>query len=177
MQSIRLGVPIQPIPSTAFEDITAPMTIIGATIHGTLLYSIMLYTSPFYQAGGTSSNLECLFYPPASVLECSIFSQHKLSKSFRATKSWLSVTGYLLLLNQAYMPCGGSEPSLTLTAGAPSHCVGTHFAVLTIPMQASLEQVDNMGLAAGNSFPVIWRSAWSRNIEQNIDLEAHYRQL
>ncbi|KAL8653175.1 MAG: hypothetical protein Q9210_002248 [Variospora velana] len=147
--------PVQPIfPYRTFQNNTALATIIGATIHGTLLYSIILYGPLFYQV----VMLETQFKSAVSVLPASVsivvFSilsaiAVEVLRRYRLVVicNWIfSATGVGLWALKR------SDSSVALTASVQVIAgigVGTHFTVLIIPMQASLLHVDDMGLAAG----------------------------
>ena len=144
--------PVQPIfPYRIFQNITALTTIIGATIDGTLLCCIMLYAPLFYQA----VMLETQFKSAVSVLPASVsiivFSvlsaiAVEVFRRYRAVVvcNWVfSATGL------GVWALWRSDSSMALTASAQVIAgvgVGTHFTVLTIPMQASLMRVDDMVL-------------------------------
>ncbi|CAO1601817.1 hypothetical protein XANCAGTX0491_005454 [Xanthoria calcicola] len=147
--------PVQPIfPYRIFQNTTALATIIGATIHGTLLYSIMLYAPLFYQV----VMLETRFESAVSVLPASIsivvFSilsaiAVEVLRRYRLVVvcNWIfSATGVGLWALWRRDSSVALAASVQVIAGIG---IGTHFTVLTIPMQASLLHVDDMGLAAG----------------------------
>lgn len=147
--------PVQPIfPYRIFQNTTALATIIGATIHGTLLYSIMLYAPLFYQVVMLETQFEsAVSVLPASVsivvfsilsaIAVEVFRRYRLV----VVCNWIfSATGVGL------WALWRSDSSVALTASVQVIAgigIGTHFTVLTIPMQASLLHVDDMGLAAG----------------------------
>ncbi|KAI4118676.1 MAG: hypothetical protein LQ345_001331 [Seirophora villosa] len=147
--------PVQPIfPYRIFQNSTALATIIGATIHGTLLYSIMLYAPLFYQA----VMLETQIKSAVSVLPAS-FSIVVFSILSAIAVEVLRRYRLVVICNWIFSATGvglwalwRSDSSVALTASVQVIAgigVGTHFTVLTIPMQASLLHVDDMGLAAG----------------------------
>ncbi|KAL9019702.1 MAG: hypothetical protein Q9185_003040 [Variospora sp. 1 TL-2023] len=147
--------PVQPIfPYRIFQNKTALATIIGATIHGTLLYSIMLYAPLFYQV----VSLETQFKSAVSVLPASV-SIVVFSILSAIAVEVLRRYRLVVICNWIFSATGiglwalwRSDSSVALTASAQVIAgigIGTHFTVLTIPMQASLLHVDDMGLAAG----------------------------
>ncbi|KAF7513293.1 hypothetical protein GJ744_009714 [Endocarpon pusillum] len=125
--------PVEPIfPYRLFQNITAVTTIIGATIHGIILYSIMLYAPLFFQAVMLQAPFKsAISVLPASVsiIVFSIFSA--IAVEVLRRYRWVVISSWVF-------------SAVGIGIG-----VGTHFTVLTIPMQASLARVDDMGLAAG----------------------------
>lgn len=147
--------PVEPIfPYRLFQNITAVTTIIGATIHGMILYSIMLYAPLFFQAVMLEAPLKsALSVLPASVsiIVFSVFSAIavELLRRYR----WVVISNWVFsTVGIGMWSLWGRDSSLVLKASVQVLAgigVGTHFTVLTIPMQASLARIDDMGVAAG----------------------------
>ncbi|KAI4262492.1 MAG: hypothetical protein L6R42_002334 [Xanthoria sp. 1 TBL-2021] len=147
--------PTKPVfPYRIFRNRTAVVTLIGATIHGVLLYSVLLYAPLFFQA----VLLETPFRSAISVLPAgaSIVGFSILSviviealRRYRWTiiGSWLCATSGVGLW-ALWHPYSSSAAKygLQILAGVG---IGALFTVLTIPMQASVADVDDMGIAAG----------------------------
>ena len=147
--------PTEPVfPYRIFRNRTAVVTLIGAAAHGAVLYSILLYTPLFFQA----VMLETPFRSAVSVLPTS------------ACTVGFSIFGVLgveivrryrwgVIANQLLMTVGvglwalwRSSSSRALLYGLQVIAaigVGTLFTILTIPMTASVQHVDDMGIAAG----------------------------
>ena len=141
-------------PYRIFQNTTAAVTLVGATIHGLILYSMLLYAPLFFQA----VRLETPFKSAISILPagCSIVGFSVISAIFVEVVhayrwliifNWILATGGVGLWALWY---SSSSPALLyglqVLAGVG---VGTLFTVLTIPMQASVDDVDDMGIAAG----------------------------
>ncbi|KAL9132082.1 MAG: hypothetical protein Q9217_000118 [Psora testacea] len=149
------GRPSDPIfPYRIFENVTAVMTLIGATIHGILLYSILLYVPLFFQA----VLLETPFRSAISALPAGIsivgFSiVSAIAVEMIRRYRWMVVSNWFLAA------CGiglwalwGPDLSLGLKYGLQILAgigIGTLFTILTIPMQASVRDVNDMGIAGG----------------------------
>ena len=147
--------PVQPIfPYRIFQNVTAIVTIIGSIIHGMLLYSVMLYAPLFYQV----VKLETPFKSAVSVLPASVsivvFSiLSAIAIEVLRRYRWVVISNWVFsALGVGLWALWHSDSSHALTASVQVIAgtgIGTHFSVLTIPMQASLIHVDDMGLAAG----------------------------
>ena len=147
--------PAEPVfPYRIFRNRTAVATLIGSAAHGAVLYSIMLYAPLFFQA----VMLETPFRSGVSVLPTS------------ACTVAFSVIGVITVEIMRRYRWGVIASSLCMTLGVglwalwrnssskvilygfqviASIGVGTLFTILTIPMTASVQQVDDMGIAAG----------------------------
>ena len=147
--------PAEPIfPYRIFRSRTAAVTLVGAAIHGLLLYSILLYAPLFFQAVLLETPLQSAIHVlPAGV---TIVGFSVISAVFVQVIRgywWVIVTNWVLAacgvgLWALWHPSSSSalKYSLQVIAGVG---IGTLFTVLTIPMQASVEHVNDMGLAAG----------------------------
>ena len=142
------------LPYRIFQNATAAVTLIGATIHGLILYSMLLYAPLFFQA----VRLETPFRSAISILPagCSIVGFSVISAVLVEVVHayrWLIILNWILATGGVGLWAlwhSSSSPALLyglqVLAGVG---VGTLFTVLTIPMQASVKDVDDMGIAAG----------------------------
>ncbi len=147
--------PAEPIlPYRIFRNRTAVVTLIGAATHGAILYSIMLYAPLFFQA----VMLETPFRSAVSVLPTSacivafsIFGV-VMVEIVRRYRWGVIVNGLLMTLGVGLWALWRNSSSRALLYGLQVIAaigVGTLFTILTIPMTASVQKVDDMGIAAG----------------------------
>lgn len=147
--------PAEPIfPYRIFRNRTAVVTLIGAAAHGAVLYSILLYTPLFFQA----VMLETPFRSAVSVLPTSactvgfsIFGVIAV-EIVRRYRWGVIVNGLLMTLGVGLWALWRNSSSRALLNGLQVIAaigVGTLFTILTIPMAASVQHVDGMGVAAG----------------------------
>ncbi|KAL8747867.1 MAG: hypothetical protein Q9190_000315 [Brigantiaea leucoxantha] len=141
-------------PYRIFGSTTAVVTLFGATIHGVLLYSVLLYAPLFYQAVLLETPFKSavsLLPAGISIVGFSIFSAVavEIIRRYR----WVIIFNWLIAacgvgLWALWGPSSSSalRYGLQVTAGIG---IGTLFTVLTIPMQASVRDVDDQGIAAG----------------------------
>ncbi len=147
--------PAEPIlPYRIFRNTTAVVTLIGAATHGAVLYSIMLYAPLFFQA----VMLETPFRSAVSVLPTSAcivgFSIFGVVMVEIVRRYWwgVIVNGLLMTLGVGLWALWRNSSSRALLYGLQviaAISVGTLFTILTIPMTASMQKVDDMGIAAG----------------------------
>lgn len=147
--------PAEPVfPYRIFCNRTAVVTLIGAACHGAVLYSILLYTPLFFQA----VMLETPFRSAVSVLPTSactvafsIFGVIGVEVVRRYR--WGVITNWLLMtLGVGLWALWQNSSSRVLLYGLQVIAaigVGTLFTILNIPMTASVQHVDDMGVAAG----------------------------
>lgn len=142
------------LPYRIFRNTTAVVALIGAAVHGAVLYSMILYLPLFFQA----VMLETPFRSAVSVLPTS------------ACTIGFSIVGVLAVEVVRRYRWGVIANSLLMTSGVGLWAlwqnsssrallyglqviaavgVGTLFTILTIPMTASVQNVDDMGIAAG----------------------------
>lgn len=147
--------PADPVfPYRIFNNRTAVVTLIGAAAHGAVLYSIMLYTPLFFQA----VMLETPFKSAVSVLPSSacivafsIFGVISV-EVLRQYRWGVIANGLLMTLGVGLWALWRNTSSRALLYGLQVIAaigVGTLFTLLNIPMTASVQQVDDMGVAAG----------------------------
>ena len=147
--------PVEPIfPYRIFRNRTAVVTLIGATTHGAVLYSVLLYPPLFFQA----VMLQTPFRSAVSVLPISactvgfsIFGVVAV-ELVRRYRWGVIVSGLFMALGVGLWALWRSSSSKALLFGLQVMAaigVGTLFTILTIPMTASVQHVDDMGIAAG----------------------------
>ena len=147
--------PAAPIlPYRIFRNTTAVVTLIGATSHGAVLYSILLYLPLFFQA----VMMETPFRSAISVLPAgaciigfSILGVLAV-EVIRRYRWGVIVSGLLMTSGVGLWALWRRSSSRALLYGLqviPAVGVGTLFTILTIPMTASVQNVDDMGIAAG----------------------------
>lgn len=147
--------PADPVfPYRIFNNRTAVVTLIGAAAHGAVLYSILLYTPLFFQA----VMLETSFKSAVSVLPSStcivafsIFGVISV-ELLRQYRWGVIANGLLMTLGVGLWALWRNNSSRALLYGLQVIAaigVGTLFTLLNIPMTASVQQADDMGVAAG----------------------------
>lgn len=147
--------PADPVfPYRIFNNRTAVVTLIGAAAHGAVLYSILLYTPLFFQA----VMLETPFKSAVSVLPSStcivafsIFGVISV-ELLRQYRWGVIANGLLMTLGVGLWALWRNTSSRALLYGLQVIAaigVGTLFTLLNIPMTASVQQADDMGIAAG----------------------------
>lgn len=147
--------PADPVfPYRIFNNRTAVVTLIGAAAHGAVLYSILLYTPLFFQA----VMLETPFKSAVSVLPSStcivafsIFGVISV-ELLRQYRWGVIANGLLMTLGVGLWALWRNTSSRALLYGLQVIAaigVGTLFTLLNIPMTASVQQADDMGVAAG----------------------------
>lgn len=147
--------PAAPIlPYRIFRNTTAVVTLIGAAAHGAVLYSILLYLPLFFQA----VILETPFRSAVSVLPASAciigFSiLGVLAVEIVRRYRWgVIANGLLMTSGVGLWALWRESSSRALLYGLQVIAavgIGTLFTILTIPMTASVQNVDDMGVAAG----------------------------
>ncbi|KAL9121375.1 MAG: hypothetical protein Q9187_002069 [Circinaria calcarea] len=147
--------PAEPIfPYRMFGNRTAVASLIGAAVHGAVLYCLVLYLPLFFQA----VVLETPFRSAVSVLPASacIIGFSILGviivEIVRRYRWGVIAAALLMTLGVGLWSLWRTSSSRALLYGLqiiPSIGVGTLFTILTIPMTASVKHVDDMGIAAG----------------------------
>ena len=142
------------LPYRIFRNTTAVVTLIGAAVHGAVLYSIIQYLPLFFQA----VMLETPFRSAVSVLPTSAciigFSIVGVLavEVVRCYRWGVIANGLLMTLGVGLWALWQRSSSRALLYGLQVIAavgVGTLFTILTIPMTASVQNVDDMGIAAG----------------------------
>ena len=147
--------PAEPmLPYRIFRNRTAVVTLVGSAAHGAVLYSIMSYTPLFFQA----VMLETPFRSAVSVLPTSAcvvgFSIIGVVtvEIVRRYRWGVIVNSLLMTLGVGLWALWRNSSSKALLYGVQVIAaigVGTLFTILTIPMTASVQNVNDMGIAAG----------------------------
>lgn len=147
--------PIEPVfPYRIFKSRTACMTLLASLLHGISNYSITLYIPLFFQAVYLDAPL------PAAVLTLPVCFLAIGSAVIAAVAVEVSHRYCILILvSWIFMATGAGVLTLlslssTLTAKESFQVVlgmgiGAFWSVLNLPLQASMHNVDDMGLAAG----------------------------
>ncbi|KAF1961550.1 MFS general substrate transporter [Byssothecium circinans] len=136
--------PEEPIfPYRIFHNRTAVVTIIGATIHGVMMNSVMLFTPLFFQAVKLEppfTSAVSVLPASASIIGFSIISAVAIEviRKYR----WIVISNWVFsAVGVGLWALWNMNSSTALTAGLQILAgvgIGTHFTVLTIPMQANL---------------------------------------
>ncbi|KAF1843630.1 MFS general substrate transporter, partial [Cucurbitaria berberidis CBS 394.84] len=147
--------PPQPVfPHRIFSNITAQVTLIGAFIHGAILYALLLYLPLYFQAVFLKTPLQaaisilplCVF---VVVLSGAAAFAVEASRKYR----WEIWVGWVLLaIGVGLMALWDQNTSVAASAGFQTLAglgLGILFTVPTIAMQASAPTVDDQGLAIG----------------------------
>ena len=147
--------PAEPVfPYRIFQNRTALVTLIGAFIHGMVLYSVLLYAPLFFQAVFLETPIESVIsLLPLSVSTVAFSILSAVAVEVTRQYRWGIVFGWILTA------CGvclwafwhqysslSAKSSFQVIAGMG---IGTLFSLLVIPMQASVQHVDDTGLAVG----------------------------
>lgn len=147
--------PKQPVvPHRLFGSATAIATLFGAFIHGLIVYGLNAYLPLFFQAAGLESTLEsAVTMLPFNILTL-VFSCVSPAVVSRWRKYlWLIWVGWVsLVVGMGLLSLIGEGDSRAFRMGIPvvaSIGMGVLFTVLIIPMQASVSNVDDTGLAVG----------------------------
>ncbi|KAF2814496.1 putative efflux pump antibiotic resistance protein [Mytilinidion resinicola] len=147
--------PTEPVfPHRIFGNITAQTTLVGAFIHGAILYALLLYLPLYFQAVFVETPLQaavhilplCVF---VVVLSGAAAFAVEASRMYR----WEIWVGWILLaVGIGLMSLWDRNTSTAETAGfqvLAGTGLGILFTVPTIAMQASAPTVDDQGLAIG----------------------------
>ena len=147
--------PTNPLfPYRVLRSRTATVTLVGAASHGAVLYSILVYVPLFFQA----VTLDTPFRSAVSVLPTSTcivaFSIIGVLIVEKVRRYRWGVIGnsFLMTLGVGLWSLWGESSPRSLLYGLQVIAaigVGTLFTILTIPMTASVQNVDDMGIAAG----------------------------
>ncbi|KAI1099759.1 MFS general substrate transporter [Jackrogersella minutella] len=147
--------PAEPVfPYRIFKRRTASITLVVSVIHGIVTYSMILYVPLFFQAVYLNAPLQSA----VSVLPlcCSTIGFSVIS-----AVAVESVRKYRLIILASWVCTAVSVGLFTLWDRSASLAVkasfqvlagigtGTLFTIIPLPIQASVQHVDDMGLAAG----------------------------
>lgn len=147
--------PVEPVfPYRIFKHRTASITLLVAFIHGAVTYSIIFYTPLFFQVVYLEEPLQS----SVSVLPmcCSTVGFSIVSavgvEFFRKYRLITLVSWLFTAVGVGIFTLWGPSSSLAMKASFQVIAgvgIGTLFTVLPLPIQASVQHVDDMGLAAG----------------------------
>ncbi|KAI0844326.1 MFS general substrate transporter [Daldinia vernicosa] len=147
--------PIEPVfPYRIFKSLTASMALLTTFLHGMVTYSVVMYTPLFFQAVYMDSPLQsaviCLplccisaGFGLFSAIAVEIIRKYRLL----IWTSWILTAvgvGIFSLLDRSSTLADKASLQVPLAIG-----MGSLFALLNLPLQASLPNADDMGLAAG----------------------------
>ncbi|KAF1961793.1 MFS general substrate transporter [Byssothecium circinans] len=141
-------------PHRIFQNGTAAATILGATLHGMILYSVMLYVPLYFQAVmlTTSIRSAILVLPGSATIIASSILAAIIVEVYRKYR-------WIIICNWVIASCGVGlwtlwtpDSSVAQIAGLQVFAgigIGTVFTALTIPNQTSVADVNDYGIAAG----------------------------
>jgi hypothetical protein len=142
------------IPHRIFHNLTACMSIATGLIHGLVMYSILLYFPLFFQAVYLQNALESgVSILPVCILMIAASSAAPIA--VKMTKRYLPYLwfGWILTTLGIGLFCLlGKDTSMGMAYGFQALVgigVGIVFTVTALPMQGSVRNVDDQGLAAG----------------------------
>lgn len=133
---------------------TAVVTLIGSAAHGAILYSMMLYLPLFFQAVLLETPFESgisLLPTSACVVGFSIFGVVTV-EMLRRYRWGVILNGLLMTIGVGLWAIWQPSSSKALLYGLQIIAaigVGSLFTMLTIPMTASVQHANDMGVAAG----------------------------
>lgn len=147
--------PAEPVfPYRIFSNRTAAATIFGGFLHGMILYSSTVYLPLFFQA----TKLETPFKSAISVLPGSV-SVIGFSVISAIAVEVIRKYRWMIIIGWVFGACGtgvwalwDAHTSVAEMAGTQivfGVGIGTLFTVLTIPMQTSVKNINDTGIAAG----------------------------
>lgn len=147
--------PLEPVfPYRIFSNSTAAATLIGGLVHGMLLYSSTVYGPLFFQAVLLQTPFKSAISTlpgSVSVIGFSVISA-MVVETIRRYR-WMIIAGWVVgACGVGLWALWREQASVALTATTQilfGMGVGTLFTVLTIPMQTSVKNVNDTGLAAG----------------------------
>ncbi|KAI0835037.1 MFS general substrate transporter [Hypoxylon sp. FL0890] len=147
--------PAEPVmPYRIFNSRTASATLLGGSIHGLVLYPLLLYVPLFFQAVYLQAPLQAAI----SILPlCSVLIGFTAISGFaveylRHYRSQLWVGWATMATGVGLFALWGNDFSRAETASfqvIAAIGLGTHFVVPAIAMQASASRVEDQGLAVG----------------------------
>lgn len=147
--------PLEPVfPYRIFRNRTAMATIIGGTAHGAIVYSLMQYMPLFFQA----VMLETPFRSAVSTLpSCACVVAFSMIgvivvELVRRYRWGVIASALLITVGVGLLALWRNDSSRALIYGLQiisAIGLGTLFTILNIPMTASVQKVDDMGIAAG----------------------------
>ncbi|KAI1171314.1 MFS general substrate transporter [Nemania sp. FL0916] len=147
--------PVQPmLPYRLFNNRTAVVSIIGGTIHGLLLFSLLLYLPLFFQAVYLQTPLEsAVSILPACIVSVafSVFAPVCVEFTRRYThllhSGWIILTLFTGLWSTVNQTTSKAERDTFLVLLGVG--LGIVFQTIPFPLQASVEDADDSGRIVG----------------------------
>ncbi|KAF1852049.1 MFS general substrate transporter [Cucurbitaria berberidis CBS 394.84] len=147
--------PIEPVfPYRMFSDRTAALTLFASFLHGIGNYSITLYIPLFFQAiyleeplAAAVLTLPVCFLAIATAVLAAVAVEVLRKYRLVILVSWIFMAvgaGILTLLGPSSTLAEKESFQVVLGIG-----IGAFWSVLNLPLQASMQNADDMGLAAG----------------------------
>lgn len=147
--------PAEPVlPLRLFASVTAVVMLFGSFIHGMVVYGLMEYLPLFFQAVVLQTPLQsALSLLPLSVTTV-VFSALSAIAVERFRKyTWNIWLGWILLvLGVGFLSLLDSHVSTAVRVGPQVIAgvgIGSLYCILVLPLQASVPNVDDTGLAVG----------------------------
>ncbi|KAI0193449.1 MFS general substrate transporter [Astrocystis sublimbata] len=143
------------IPPRLFQSRTAVMTLIGATVHGLTLYPLLQYLPFFFQAVSLESPIQsAVTMLPTSIISCvsAGAATAALSDRWGGYRSRVRMCWVLSTLGSGLLALLDSESSASTRLGTPivwGAGIGGLLQLLLLPLQASVQNADDVGLAIG----------------------------
>lgn len=147
--------PAQPVfPYRIFRSRTAQVTLLGAFIHGMVLYTLILYMPLFFQSVYLESPLASgVSMLPLLCLITAFSGIAAIMVEYVRHYRWIIWLGWVFLtIGMGLLGLWDIHSSLAIKAGLQVLAaigMGSLFTVLPIPMQASAPTAEDQGLAVG----------------------------
>jgi len=147
--------PAEPVfPYRIFSNITAIMTLVGAFVHGMVMFSLLQYLPLFFQAVMLEPPLQAAILTLPGSLFVVVFSGVsaavvETTRRYRVLvwTAWVLIAVGVGLW--ARFSVGTSRVEVALAQMVAGIGLGAVFTILTIPIQASVASADDAGLAVG----------------------------
>ena len=147
--------PVAPVvPHRLFHSKTGNMTLVGAFVHGMILLSILQYLPLFYQAVGLKTAIKSAISLLPTVITSVVVAvvSMMLVSVVGGRYAWiLRASWSMVTLGTGLLALFGVGPSSSMQLGLPI-VWGAGVAslrLLLLPMQASVKNVDDTGMAIG----------------------------
>ncbi|KAI0835064.1 major facilitator superfamily domain-containing protein [Hypoxylon sp. FL0890] len=147
--------PVQPmLPYRLFKSRTAVVSIIGGTIHGLLLFSLLLYLPLFFQAVYLQTPLEsAVSILPACVVTVAFSVFAPMCVEFTRRYTLLLHTGWIMLTLFTGLWCTVDQTSSKAEKDTFLVFMGTGLGIVfqttPFPLQASVKEADDSGRVVG----------------------------
>jgi hypothetical protein len=142
------------LPHRLFGSVTAVVSLVGAFIHGLVIYNLNLYLPLFFQAVLLETPIQsAVTMMPMNVLALAFGALSPIFVGYLRKYLWNIWGGWaFLVLGAGLLVLIGPCSSVPVRIGLPvvaSVGYGVLLTVLNLPIQASVSSVDDMGLAVG----------------------------